>query len=56
MDGVTAAKVTEERRPQVRVIELTSFKEKEYVEEAAISLRHKCFSPIIEAATKKTEV
>ncbi len=32
MDGVAATKILHERWPQVRVIALTSFKEKEYVE------------------------
>ncbi len=32
MDGVAATKVIHERWPQVRIIALTSFKEKEYVE------------------------
>jgi len=32
MDGVTATKIINERWPQIRIIALTSFKEKEYVE------------------------
>jgi two-component system, NarL family, response regulator LiaR len=34
MDGVTAIKIIKERWPQIQVIALTSFKEKEYVEGA----------------------
>jgi NarL family two-component system response regulator LiaR len=32
MDGVTASKIIHERWPQIRIIALTSFREKEYVE------------------------
>jgi len=34
MDGVTASKIIHERWPQIRIIALTSFREKEYVEGA----------------------